>query len=360
MDEENKHEIIIIRRRPSTDMDAGKGGAWKIAFADFMTAMMAFFLVLWILSATKKETQKAIAHYFNPFQLSDAKLNKKGVENQNTKDSAQSEDKADLSQEANQIQRENKNEQSKKLASGNNSDESINVDSKSNSLVNVANKSEISNNPYMDSFFLLNDNSETQKIAAFTKDSNPSLPKIIENSTKNENSTMQDGKDNKQNQEQISNLNTEDPELIEIKNQLALVFDKKTIDTDLALKKIKEGVLISLTDELNFEMFDNGDIAPNSKILFLLNAISQILSKHENKIVIRGHTDSKQFKNKLKDNWQLSASRAISVMYILINAGLPEKNIARVEAYSDHLPKNNGAQSTDEDRRIDILLLKDN
>jgi chemotaxis protein MotB len=48
---------------------AGKGGgAWKVAYADFVTAMMAFFLVMWIVAQGKPVTQ-AVAHYFNePFQ----------------------------------------------------------------------------------------------------------------------------------------------------------------------------------------------------------------------------------------------------------------------------------------------------
>jgi chemotaxis protein MotB len=47
---------------------AGKGGgAWKVAYADFITAMMAFFLVMWI-TAQNKPVRKAIANYFNdPF-----------------------------------------------------------------------------------------------------------------------------------------------------------------------------------------------------------------------------------------------------------------------------------------------------
>jgi len=42
------------------------GGAWKVAYADFVTAMMAFFLMLWLLSATPVENLKGIADYFNP------------------------------------------------------------------------------------------------------------------------------------------------------------------------------------------------------------------------------------------------------------------------------------------------------
>ena len=50
------------------------GGAWKVAYADFVTAMMAFFLLLWLLSATSKETKEGIAEYFTPtVGLRDAK-----------------------------------------------------------------------------------------------------------------------------------------------------------------------------------------------------------------------------------------------------------------------------------------------
>jgi chemotaxis protein MotB len=55
--------IIIIKRR-SREHAAHHGGAWKVAFADFMTAMMAFFLVMWILGLSS-DKRKAIAAYFN-------------------------------------------------------------------------------------------------------------------------------------------------------------------------------------------------------------------------------------------------------------------------------------------------------
>ena len=42
------------------------GGAWKVAYADFVTAMMAFFLLLWLLGATTEKQRKGIADYFTP------------------------------------------------------------------------------------------------------------------------------------------------------------------------------------------------------------------------------------------------------------------------------------------------------
>jgi chemotaxis protein MotB len=71
-------EIVIVRRRGSSE-DEPHGGAWKIAFADFMTAMMAFFLVLWIISATDKNTKTVIARYFNPVKVEEPAKAQKGI-----------------------------------------------------------------------------------------------------------------------------------------------------------------------------------------------------------------------------------------------------------------------------------------
>jgi chemotaxis protein MotB len=71
-------EIVIVRRR-SAHEDEHHGGAWKIAFADFMTAMMAFFLVLWIISATDKNTKTLIARYSNPVKVEEPAKAQKGI-----------------------------------------------------------------------------------------------------------------------------------------------------------------------------------------------------------------------------------------------------------------------------------------
>src|SRR5208337_2094135 len=70
-------EIFIIKRHRSHD-EEHHGGAWKIAFADFMTAMMALFLVLWLISSTSDKTKHTVAQYFNPVKLVDMTTLKKG------------------------------------------------------------------------------------------------------------------------------------------------------------------------------------------------------------------------------------------------------------------------------------------
>ncbi len=77
-DEEESHDEIIIVRRVSGDHDEHHGGAWKVAFADFMTAMMAFFLVMWLINSSNEEMKKAVASYFNPIKLTDRISNPKG------------------------------------------------------------------------------------------------------------------------------------------------------------------------------------------------------------------------------------------------------------------------------------------
>ena len=57
---------VIIRREEVVE-GGHHGGAWKVAYADFVTAMMAFFLLMWLLNATSEEQKRGIADYFSPF-----------------------------------------------------------------------------------------------------------------------------------------------------------------------------------------------------------------------------------------------------------------------------------------------------
>ncbi len=91
-----KGEIIIIKRHGGHG-GGHHGGAWKIAYADFMTAMMAFFLVMWLVNAANSETKAAVASYFNPIKMTDAKPAKRGHSKAN-KD-AEGEEQSDKSKE---------------------------------------------------------------------------------------------------------------------------------------------------------------------------------------------------------------------------------------------------------------------
>ncbi|MCB1463470.1 MAG: MotB family protein [Nitratireductor sp.] len=93
---EERQEIIIVRRHDPGEDEGHHGGVWKIAFADFMTAMMAFFLVMWLINAANEETKKAVASYFTPIKLTDKTSNPKGLNSpkygQPTEESSEADD----------------------------------------------------------------------------------------------------------------------------------------------------------------------------------------------------------------------------------------------------------------------------
>ncbi len=60
------HPPIIIVKRRKKGGDGHHGGQWKVAYADFMTAMMALFLIMWLLNAVTEEQMVGIANYFSP------------------------------------------------------------------------------------------------------------------------------------------------------------------------------------------------------------------------------------------------------------------------------------------------------
>ena len=62
---------IVIKRVKKRQGHGHHGGAWKIAYADFVTAMMAFFLLMWLLTSTNEEQRRGISEYFeNPLAFS--------------------------------------------------------------------------------------------------------------------------------------------------------------------------------------------------------------------------------------------------------------------------------------------------
>ncbi|MEF3255739.1 MAG: OmpA family protein [Deferribacterales bacterium] len=65
----NEKKPIIIKKVKKVEGGGHHGGAWKIAYADFVTAMMAFFLVMWLLNMTSEEKRAKIAMYFRTFSI---------------------------------------------------------------------------------------------------------------------------------------------------------------------------------------------------------------------------------------------------------------------------------------------------
>ena len=83
------HELIIVRRHDDEDHPQ-HSSAWKVAHADFMTAMMAFFLIMWLINVTDDNVRKGIAQYFNPIHMSQGSSELKGLNKTDSKDQTKS------------------------------------------------------------------------------------------------------------------------------------------------------------------------------------------------------------------------------------------------------------------------------
>src|SRR3954467_6403434 len=70
---------VIIKRIKKGGHAGHHGGAWKVAYADFVTAMMAFFLLMWLINTTSPEQKRGIADYFAPASVSETTSGSGGI-----------------------------------------------------------------------------------------------------------------------------------------------------------------------------------------------------------------------------------------------------------------------------------------
>jgi chemotaxis protein MotB len=382
MADEPHPEIIIVRRRVESE-EAHHGGAWKIAYADFVTAMMAFFLVLWILNSTNKDSQTIIARYFNPVKMEDFAKNKKGIrESQKEEKPGTNEGEIDKTPPPGP-------QQGKIEEKGKDPNKDINAKSPMNeetlfqnpyaALDQIAGKIRAQDKPkedkpkedtgagstgeagsvddYRDPFrasasapgedeaIAGSEMIRPETVAAPTPPPSPAtkaeLTKGIAESESKENARADELKK-------------------EIAKAMQLPASKGEASPGprLDVQATAEGLLISLTDSESFGMFEIGSSAPNPKLVHLVDRIAQSLKNKPGAIVLRGHTDSRRYRNGSSDNWRLSASRAQMALYMLVRGGLPESRIERVEGHAERHPKIADKPEAAENRRIEILLRK--
>src|SRR5246127_1947330 len=70
---------ILVKKIKKVQGGGHHGGAWKVAYADFVTAMMAFFLLMWLINTTSPEQKKGIADYFAPASVSETTSGSGGI-----------------------------------------------------------------------------------------------------------------------------------------------------------------------------------------------------------------------------------------------------------------------------------------
>ncbi len=124
----------------------------------------------------------------------------------------------------------------------------------------------------------------------------------------------------------------------------------------LSVRASDEGILIDLTDDDDFGMFEIGSAIPNAKVVVLMEKIAKILSERAGEVVVRGFTDARPYRSPIYDNWRLSAARAHMAYYMLAHGGLDEKRVVAIEGYADRSLFKPDDPLAAENRRIEILL----
>ena len=124
----------------------------------------------------------------------------------------------------------------------------------------------------------------------------------------------------------------------------------------LSVRASDEGILIDLTDDDDFGMFEIGSAIPNAKVVVLMEKIAKVLSDRAGAVVVRGFTDARPYRSATYDNWRLSAARAHMAYYMLARGGLDEKRVVAIEGYADRSLFKPDDPLAAENRRIEILL----
>lgn len=352
-----KPEILIIRRGGGDEMAGGKGGAWKIAYADFVTAMMAFFLVMWLINASNEETRAQVASYFNPIKLTDTTTGARSLkdmkDNKNTRKTDQKGEpegappsKKDVRDEADMLA--NPPKSLDHIAKTVSDAEFRNAGLENVIEITPSLKPDKTNPGVGDPFDPRTWDKAKQKPGETAGDEvSPegasANGKTGSGPTDKAPAVVPDQTEADLKRDIASNLGGEDSSL------------NKAVE----VRHSGTGVQISLTESESFEMFRTGSAEPEPQLLRLVDAIAAALQKRKGRIIIRGHTDSRPYRNKYYDNWQLSTARAHLARYMLIRGGLDETRIWRIEGVADREPRDTTDPQAATNRRIEILLEPD-
>ncbi len=269
----------IIVKKIIMEAHAGHhGGAWKVAYADFVTAMMAFFLLMWLLGATNEKQRKALADYFAP-TLMEMRENSAGA----------------------------------------------------NGMFGGESLTSPENYPHR---------------ASQTGTRSMTIPRDA-TGTKDEKGKADRSRakmDAKEFEKRIREQVKKDP------SKLALLKNIRFTDTE-------EGLRIDLIDEANFSMFALATDKLNPKARELIGEVANILETVDNQMVIRGHTDSLPYASgKNMNNWLLSSARAEATRKELVDQGVMNSRVTRIEGVADTEPYNPEDRMDDRNRRISITL----
>lgn len=287
---------IVIKKVKKGGGHGHHGGAWKVAYADFVTAMMAFFLMMWLINNTEPEQRQGIADYFAPASVSRTTSGSGGV----LGGTAFGQDGARGSGSSSIVER---------LAPR--SEQDVAEEQEANDPQGASGgQPEISTDAVAHAL--------SRRESAQFASAEQSLRQALQDM----------------------------PELAELSRHVLI-------------EETPEGLRIQLIDQEGRPMFDAGATQPNDRARVLLRTVSEIALRLPNRITISGHTDSSPAPIGGPSNWELSSDRANAALYIMAEAGIPDHRIAEVRGKAGAEPLFPDDPYLPGNRRLSITLLRE-
>ncbi len=291
---------VIIKRVKKGGHDGHHGGAWKVAYADFVTAMMAFFLLMWLINTTTPEQKRGIADYFAPQSISQTLSGSGGVLAGKV-----------MGQET-------------ARAGG-----AVSVYQK-NSPPSPSNKSHSPDSAR-------SQGGETASLNIADADTQSS-------SDGHSNSSAQDG-EFAHAAEAIHQAMQESPDIADLSRQVIV-------------EQTPEGLRIQLVDQDGRPMFQPGTAEPMPYTKVLLAQIGKIIDQLPNRVSISGHTQTGDTGTGMSD-WELSAARADAARSLLAEGGLVGDRIYEIAGKAGSEPLLPEDPKASAYRRISIVLRRE-
>jgi len=288
---------IIIKQVKKGGHDGHHGGAWQVAYADFVTAMMAFFLLMWLINTVDEQTKRGIADYFAPASVSPSTSGSGGLlagtdfgdEGVRGPGAAQLVER--LAPDA--VRNENVREQrSTEASQGSQGEPDISQSALANAMA--------------------------RREAAEFESAEMSLRQALQDM----------------------------PELAELSRHIIV-------------DQTPEGLRIQLVDEEGRAMFAPGATEPNERAVVLLRAVAEVAQRLPNRLSISGHTDASPASASGPSNWQLSAARANAALDVLLEEGIAQTRIAEVSGKAGSEPLFPDDPYLPGNRRLSIILLRE-
>ena len=286
---------IIVKKIIDEGHAGAHGGAWKIALADMMTAMMAFFLLMWLLGASNADQRKSIADYFKPTSLT-----KSAVTVNNTSGSTGLMGGQSIIDET-----------------------ALPLAAAQTSLFQVLQPRENTGSKDSDK--------DKEKSDALSQEEKARIA----------------SESDKSNFEKLEK---------ELKEKLSQNSELAKLKENVVFSREKDGLRIEIIDKADFSMFGLGDTQLTPKSMALIEEISRSLAVMPNSIRVRGHTDAQAFAGTGRNNWSLSAERADITRQIMIRKGVEESKITRIEGVADKEPFVASDPLDSRNRRISVTV----